>query len=231
MRVKRVELTDFKRFTHLVVENIPESTKLVVLVGPNGSGKTSFMEAMNHFYKRLGYNVQGDYRYLSKSKGNKATIEDGWSAESRSLVKIDFYDAKFGGAFGDKKVKGHFYFRSAYRNDPDFTIDSMERQNDPTESVQISTLIHNDQTVSDNYQRIVANTIYSIYDSTNDQKTVEALREELIGKIRVAIERVFDDLKFSSIGNPLDNGSFYFTKGTVENFHYRNLSARSGVSL
>ena len=51
------------------------------------------------------------------------------------------------------------------------------------------------------------------------------LRNELIGKIQIAIERVFEDLKFSSLGEPLQNGNFYFTKGTTENFSYRNLSA------
>ena len=51
MKIKQIELHNFKRFTHLLVEDIPASAKLVVLVGPNGSGKTSFMEAMNHYYK------------------------------------------------------------------------------------------------------------------------------------------------------------------------------------
>jgi recombinational DNA repair ATPase RecF len=44
MKIKRVELNDFKRFSRLIVEDLSESTKLVVLVGPNGSGKTSFLE-------------------------------------------------------------------------------------------------------------------------------------------------------------------------------------------
>ena len=64
MKIKKIELNNFKRFTHLCVEDIPETTKLVVLVGPNGSGKTSFMEAMNHYYKCAGYNDIGDYHYL-----------------------------------------------------------------------------------------------------------------------------------------------------------------------
>ena len=47
----------------------------------------------------------------------------------------------------------------------------------------------------------------------------------MIGKVCAAIERVFEDLKFSSLGDPLQNGSFYFTKGTTKDFDYRNLSA------
>ena len=37
MKIKKIEMNNFKRFTHLSVEGIPEATKLVVLVGPNGS--------------------------------------------------------------------------------------------------------------------------------------------------------------------------------------------------
>ena len=66
MKIKEIELNNFKRFTHLLVEGIPETAKLVVLVGPNGSGKTSFMEAMNHYYQCVGYSSVGNYHYLSR---------------------------------------------------------------------------------------------------------------------------------------------------------------------
>lgn len=225
MRIKRIELNNFKRFTHLIVEDIPESAKLVVLVGPNGSGKTSFMEAMNHYHKCAGYGDTGDYQYLSKKGDVEKYDFSQWCSVALDIVDITFYNATFPKGYGKGDIKGHFYFRSAYRNEPDFQIDSMHRQDDPTESIRLPTLIQDDRTVSNNYQRLVANTISGVFDSANDQKTVELLREELVGKIRAAIERVFDDLKFSSLGDPLNNGNFYFTKGTVENFHYRNLSA------
>lgn len=225
MRIKRVELTQFKRFTHLVVEEIPETVKLVILVGPNGSGKTSFMEAMNHYYKYSGYGDLGDYHYLSK-EGNITDFKHAeWRNTATKLVGITFHDASYPNNLGNGEVKGHFYFRSAYRNEPDFQIQSMTRQNDPTTSVRLPTLIQNDQTVSANYQRLVANTISGVFDDSNSQKSVQELREELIGKIRDAMSRVFEDLKFSSIGDPLENGNFYFTKGTVADFQYRNLSA------
>lgn len=226
MKIKKIELNNFKRFTHLIVEDIPETTKLVVLVGPNGSGKTSFMESMNHYYKYAGYGNIGDYHYLSKTGNTEDFNHSQWYERASKIVSIDFHDASLPKDIGSSNdIKGHFYFRSAYRNEPEFQIDSMRRQHDPTESIRLESLIQNDQTVSTNYQRLIANTISGVYDNGNDAKTVAALREELIGKVRTAIERVFEDLEFSSLGDPLQNGNFYFTKGTTRDFSYRNLSA------
>lgn len=226
MKIKKIELNNFKRFTHLIVEDIPETTKLVILVGPNGSGKTSFMEAMNHYYKCAGYNDAGDYHYLSKADNVEEFNFYEWRSRALKLVNIDFHEATFSNTLGDHDdIKGHFYFRSAYRNEPDFQIDSMQKQQDPTKSIRLSSLIQNDQTVSANYQRLIANTIAGVFDNANDAKAVATLRDELIGKIQVALKRVFEDLELSSVGDPLQNGNFYFTKGTTKNFSYRNLSA------
>lgn len=225
MRIKRVELNDFKRFTHLTVEDIPETAKLIVLVGPNGSGKTLFMEALNHYYKFAGYGDVGESNYLSKIDVKRKFEFGEWYSLASKTVDIDFYDAAYPKDVGTSNIKGHFYFRSAYRNEPDFVIDTMRKQDDPTKTVHLKSLIQNDQSVSSNYQRLIANSISELYKSENNQKDVATLRSELTGKISASIERVFEDLHFSSLGNPLQNGNFYFTKGTTKDFPYKNLSA------
>ena len=213
MKIKKIELNNFKRFTHLNVEEIPETAKLVILVGPNGSGKTSFMESMNHYYKYAGYGNIGDYYYLSKTGNIDAFDYSNWYNYVPKLVDIEFHNVSFSNVIGNNNnIKGHFYFRSAYRNEPDFQIDSMNKQQDPTESIRLDSLIQNDQTVSANYQRLIANTIAGVFDNANDAKAVATLRDELIGKIQVALKRVFEDLELSSVGDPLQNGNFYFTK-------------------
>ena len=64
MKIKEVKLNRFKRFTNLTLTSIPETAKLIVMVGPNGSGKTSLFEALNHWYKFKGFNDRGIQDYL-----------------------------------------------------------------------------------------------------------------------------------------------------------------------
>lgn len=217
MKIKSVKLNRFKRFTDLTISGIPETAKLIVLVGPNGSGKTSIFEAFNHWYRLNGGYGVGDQDYIEKKDGTVSS--EGWY---QNKVEIEFHDNQ---NLQRDQVRGKFYFRSAYRNDPDFTISNLQKQNDPTNNNKLQTLMQNDQTVSENYQRLVGQTLAGVYDSANSKKTVEQLREELIGKIKTSLSSIFDDLKLSSIGDPLTNGSFYFQKGLSKDFHYKNLSA------
>ena len=50
MKIKSIKLKDFKRFTDLSIEGLPETAKLVVMIGPNGCGKSSVFDAMNFYF-------------------------------------------------------------------------------------------------------------------------------------------------------------------------------------
>ena len=45
MRIKSVHLKNYKRFTELAIADLPETARLVVLVGPNGTGKSSVFDS------------------------------------------------------------------------------------------------------------------------------------------------------------------------------------------
>ena len=51
MKISSIELKQFKRFTHLKIEDIPESARLVVILGSNGSGKSSLFEALTCYFQ------------------------------------------------------------------------------------------------------------------------------------------------------------------------------------
>lgn len=219
MRIKEIKLNKFKRFTDLTISGIPATAKLVILVGPNGSGKTSVFEGMNHWYKYKGFHTYGDMTFYVK-EGDKEEIDNNNWCNNR--VTISTHDVEFA---NQDAVRGCFYFRTAHRNEPDFVTNNLSKQDNPKNQIKYNTLMDTDRTVSENYQRLVSNTLSGVFNHQNDNKSVKDLREELIGKIRESLHNVFDDLQLTSIGDPLVNGSFYFTKGNSENFHYKNLSA------
>ena len=217
MKIKEIILKNFKRFTSLTIKDIPESAKLILLVGPNGAGKTSIFEAFNHW---ANFNA---YRAV-------ASPIDFYLKDPETMSGKNWYDnlVEIKG-HGDKptqdEIKKMFYFRTAYRNDPDFTIQQLVKQDDPTQRIKFNNLLAADTAVSQNYQRLVSLTLGSVYNSLNDTKTVLELKESLIGEVKKSLAVVFEDLQLENIGNPLENGSFYFNKGEAKNFHYKNLSA------
>lgn len=89
MRIKRVQLKNFKRFTDLVIEDIPESSKLVLLIGSNGSGKSSLFDAFDWLprgpYKMIPQKAEEYYRKLD------GTVAEGfiWFHGGEEIVKGD----------------------------------------------------------------------------------------------------------------------------------------------
>lgn len=212
MKLRKIHCVNFKRFTDLTIDSIPESAKLVMLVGPNGSGKSSLFDAFIEWFAYNGYRTMFDDEYYVKYRNIQRT---------RDNVYLEFY----GNLNGEENIRKNFYFRTAYRNEPTFSINSLTQQKSPTSNIRIQNFSQNDTTVSQDYQRLVSNTINGLFDYKNDGRTVAELREELIGRIKAALSDVFDELQLSGIGDPLHNGSFYFKKGDVDNFKYMNLSA------
>jgi predicted ATPase len=213
VKISSIELDNFKRFDNLIITDIPTTAKLVIIVGPNGSGKSSLFDAFNTWYRgHSGFgapNDEGYYRKDTKKAYNR-----------NNSVSVKFHDHLDGQPVHKKSM----YFRTAYRNDPDFNISTFGKVGAPHEQVKVNRFIDNDQTVSENYQRLVHSTMAGVYSESNDAKNVKDLREELIGKVRSSMLNVFDDLILNNIGDPLGDGTFNFKKGNIDSYQYKNLS-------
>lgn len=94
MKILRIELINFKRFTYLQIDKIPSDAKLVLLIGSNGSGKSSVFDAFDYLskgqFKGLPYNQEETDSYYRKDKSSSSKItillENG-----KEISKSDWY--------------------------------------------------------------------------------------------------------------------------------------------
>lgn len=216
MKLNRVSIRNFRRFTNLVVQNIPQSTRLIMLAGPNGSGKSSFFDALStwhqYVYRQAG-NWDSDYHRKVSGNGNP-----NWSTDD---VQVAFHESEPTDSRDRKKA---LYFRSAYRNEPEFMLRQLNRADGLLNTIRLSRMIENDTAVSKNYQRLASKAFSDAFEFAPGDTTLHQFREQTVGKIRDAFHRLFPDLELNSLGDPLTNGTFRFTKGASRGFLFKNLS-------
>ena len=221
MKIKKIIIKNFRRFTDLTIEGLAPQVKLVVLLGRNGSGKSSLFDAFSEaavYAKHKGYDW--DIAYHSKDGILIENAIKGWPN-----LHCEFHDSAVIYPVREYRPKD-FYFRTAYRFDS--TAQSQGLQKLPPvldDSHDPRKMINLDTRVADNYQRLVSNSLGALFEpgEANNVSRIE-LRDTYIRKIRESMIKVFGDLVLEGPGRPLDDGTFLFTKGLSHGFKYMNLS-------
>lgn len=210
MRISGLTLQKFRRFHDLIVRDIPPEAKLVILAGPNGSGKSSLFDALLLRYRMdADYGWSNDRGYFLRDPEPSDNLGQG--------IAVQYHDRS-------KLERGSLYVRTAHRSEPDFLTSGLSRQGEILENLPIQRLIETNATVASNYQRLASQALEDLFVNEADATTIGDYREKIIGECRDPLKRLFPDLTFAGIGNPLNEGTFLFNKGASTMFPYKNLS-------
>ena len=224
MKIKSIHLRDFKRFTDLTISELPETARLVVLIGRNGCGKSSVFDALHgkavvRYY--WGWQAEQAGYWNKKSSLEDGRVPVGFDDEQKITIEFHGKSPKDG-----KSWMRSIYTRSAYRNDPTVQIQELSRVGAAVDEHRFARMIENDAAVRHNYQRLVSDGLEEAFEGNNGNTTLDDFRKRLLGDVREAIRQLFDDplLDLNGLGSPLRDGTFRFTKGEAKRFSYENLS-------
>ena len=193
------------------------------MIGPNGSGKSSVFDAF--LFKAQNepsvHNLHMDdarQEYYYKSVGQVDQRRSSQILWNR--IAIEFHSGE--------PSTGHwqtaFYIRSPYRNEPEFQVDSISAVSRASETRRFRRIIDPDQAISDDYRRLAWKRQTDLDSAAPADTTFGAYRESSIRELQRAMAGLFRDLKLQDFGGITGKGGFRFTKGTVADFQYKNLS-------
>ena len=231
MKIKSIHLKDFKRFTDLKIEGIPEKVKLVVMIGPNGCGKSSVFDAL-HAYRFSYLSSDGEMNFEGSShyRDNLDYFKkSGLSMRKGKSVEIKYHTEPENMELWEKSVR----IRTSYRNDPIRSTSFSPSLGPVEEDRQFLNLTENDESVSMNLWRFASQWLEQTSGSEPPTKGLETLQMEVFGELYSAMNRLFSEqnLKLNNLGNPANGIFFQFDKGISKRFSFQNLASGEKAAL
>lgn len=227
MNITALHCTNFKRFTDLRVGQIPAGCRLVLLIGSNGSGKSSIFDAFSFFDSAIkgGFNEnQAFWEYFGKQPGQETRVSI-WFEDGREH-RVDS-TARQIPALG----KHTFYGRTSFRQIPRLTRTalgqggSLDFQDDADRP---RFFIDRDSRFENDIEKITETILTEFFTSTASS---EQIKSKYIAPVNAALDRIFGGgngtrLQLSRIIPPLEGkvAQVVFQKGVSE-LHYNYLSA------
>lgn len=224
MYIKKLHLKDYKRFHDLTIDLGENPKRIVTLVGPNGCGKSSVLDAI--IYRASSYSGQIGRRIAIDNKYHYLTSEG--SHDYRSLVQIEFtsgdYDSVAQIRHQNNTSQTIISFRSSYRYNSQLKINETKSVSDiAINNYGAAYASDLDQRMEENYRRLLAK--YNNYIEKHDVRPSDG-KKHIIGELNQALSKCLD-LSIKSLGNVADNrGTMYFEKNDSDvEIEYAFLSA------
>lgn len=220
MKIKSLQLKNFKRFTDLTLKDIPDNAKLVLLIGSNGSGKSSVFDAFGYVANQQGKAFLSTDYNASKNAGAPAVV-----------VETEYGKAGLieGGWSSNNKFKNtSFYGRTSFRQVPRLNRRSLGANfNIESDTDRPPTFIDRDERFENDLEHIYGRLLKEYFVNSDRSKIIE----EVIDPINTAFESIFGNsngtkLRLKEIIPPLEGkiAQINFEKGN-STFHYNYLSA------
>jgi AAA15 family ATPase/GTPase len=227
MKITKLQLINFKRFTDLSIEQIPVDTKLVLSIGANGSGKSSLFDAFVFFDNVIKKESSKSDTYLDYFRKKN---------DSGLSVQIWFDNGTTYTSTSDNQISidlplNTFYGRTSFRQLPRLTRTSLGQGgnfNIEKDSDRPRYFIERDNRFENDIEKITETILKDLFRTaqSNDQ-----IRQKYINPINESLARIFGEangtkLELIEIIPPLEGNTaqITFRKGASE-MHYNYLSA------
>jgi predicted ATP-dependent endonuclease of OLD family len=187
MKIQKIHLVNFKRFTNIEIDNISEASKLVVLIGSNGSGKSSIFDAFNFIDSAIKKDtiINDDFwHYFKKEKelplSVQIQLDNGrtYQLEDTPFKKLDL-------------AADTFYGRSSLRQIPRLTRTMMGKAKQAhfkKDADRPKFFIERDNRFENDVERVTEDILKAFFIS---DKPNQEIKQQYIAPINQALQRVF----------------------------------------
>ena len=224
MKIKSLRLENFKRFTDLTLLDIPDNAKLVLLIGSNGSGKSSVFdsfEVLNRKNSLIHLNKYDEY-YSKNGKPAKVVADFGNNFISDTDIQINYGNDL-------KVVLNRYYGRTSFRQIPKLTRTQLGTSFDIlTDSDKSESFIDRDLRFENDLEHVLGQLLKEFFNSTDEKLEI---KKNVIAPINEAFNRIFQKengtkIELVELIPPLEGkvSQINFKKGESV-FHYNQLSA------
>ena len=227
MKISKIHLINFKRFTDLLIDNIPDSSKLVLLIGSNGSGKSSLFDAFGFIDGAIKSDVGTNeefWNYFRKKNDKAVSVNIHLDNESEFTLTDTKYTKPNLSATS-------FYGRTSFRQIPRLTRTSLGQGGQidfQKDSDRPKFFIERDSRFENDVEKI---TEIILKDFFRSKQSNEQIHQKYINPINSALTNIFGSgngtkLQLIEIIPPLEGkvAQISFRKGDSE-IHYNYLSA------